>query len=66
MSPERVAMTRPSAGVIPIEVSTERRPAIAHADAPDPSWSVMSRSSSSGRPSTPRQLSGEPAQIRDA
>ena len=34
--PDRVAITRPSSGVNPIVVSTERPPAIAHSDAPAP------------------------------
>ena len=50
MLPERVAMTRPSSGVKPIVVSTERPPAIAASDAPAPRWQVTIRSSSSGRP----------------
>ena len=33
-------MTRPSSGVKPIDVSSERPFAIAHAEQPAPSWSV--------------------------
>ena len=48
MSPERVPITSPSSGVRPIEVSNERPPSTAHADAPLPRWStiwLMSRTS---------------------
>ena len=34
--PERVAITRPSSGVKPIVVSTERPSSTAHSDAPAP------------------------------
>ena len=53
--PGRVAMTRPSRGVKPIVVSTERPPATAASDAPAPRWAVTRRSSESGRPSSPRR-----------
>lgn len=36
---------------MPIEVSTDRPPAIAQAEAPFPRWKTISRSSDSGRPS---------------
>ena len=43
--PERVAITRPSSGVKPIVVSTERPPATAASEAPAPRWAVTRRSS---------------------
>ena len=45
-------MTRPSSGVKPIVVSTERPPATAASDAPAPRWQVTIRSSSTGRPTS--------------
>ena len=51
MSPERVPMTRPSSGVMPMLVSVECPNSTAQALAPFPRWSVTSRSSASGRPS---------------
>ncbi len=48
MSPDRVPMTKPSIGVIPIEVSTGRPPTIADADAPLPRCSTIWLSDSSG------------------
>jgi hypothetical protein len=50
MLPQRVPMTRPSRGVKPIEVSTDRPPATAVMLAPLPRWQVMSLSFSIGRP----------------
>ena len=50
MLPERVAMTRPSRGVKPIVVSTDRPPRMAARDAPAPRWQLTMRSSSTGRP----------------
>jgi len=50
--PDRVAMTRPSSGVNPIVVSTERPPDTAHREAPAPRWQVTVRSSSTGRPTS--------------
>ena len=50
MLPDRVAITRPSSGVKPIVVSTDRPPAMAASDAPAPRWQVTMRSSSTGRP----------------
>jgi hypothetical protein len=47
--PERVAMTRPSSGVKPIVVSTERPSAIAHSDAPAPRWQLTRRRPPGGR-----------------
>ena len=41
--PERVAITRPSSGVNPIVVSTERPAAIAHREAPAPRWQLTMR-----------------------
>ena len=41
--PERVAITRPSSGVKPIVVSTERPSRTAASDAPAPRWQVTSR-----------------------
>ena len=41
--PERVAITRPSSGVKPIVVSTERPSSTAHRDAPAPRWQVTIR-----------------------
>ncbi len=43
--PDRVAITRPSSGVNPIVVSTDRPPRAAHSDAPAPRWHVTTRSS---------------------
>ena len=52
-SPLRVPITRPSSGVKPIEVSTERPPRIAAAEQPLPRWQVTRRSAgSSTRPSS--------------
>ena len=51
-SPERVAMTRPSSGVRPMEVSTDRPPRTAAAEQPAPSWNVTSRARSGASPST--------------
>ena len=45
MSPERVPITRPSSGVSPIDVSTERPPSIAVTDAPLPRWKTICLSS---------------------
>ena len=42
--PDRVAITRPSSGVKPIVVSTDRPPRIAHSDAPAPRWQLTIRS----------------------
>ena len=50
MSPDRVPMTRPSSGVRPIEVSTDRPPSIAVTDAPLPRWKTICLSSARGRP----------------
>ncbi|GAB7303128.1 hypothetical protein MAFF212519_09830 [Clavibacter michiganensis] len=50
MSPERVPITRPSSGVMPIDVSIERPPSTAHAEAPLPMCSTIMRVSSSGFP----------------
>ena len=41
MSPERVPITRPSSGVKPIEVSTERPFSTAVMEAPLPRWQVI-------------------------
>ena len=40
-SPARVPITRPSIGVMPIEVSTGRPPAMAEAEAPLPRCSTI-------------------------
>ena len=40
-SPQRVPITRPSNGVIPIDVSTELPPRMAAAEQPFPRWSVI-------------------------
>ena len=50
MSPDRVPITRPSSGVSPIDVSTERPPSIAVTEAPLPRWNTICLSSASGRP----------------
>ena len=51
---ERVAITRPSSGVKPIVVSTERPPCTARSDAPAPRWQVTIRSSpAAGRATRP-------------
>ena len=50
--PERVAITRPSSGVKPIVVSTERPPRTAASDAPAPRWHVTMRNSSCTRPAS--------------
>ena len=47
--PERVAMTRPSSGVKPMVVSTERPPWTAAREAPAPRWHVTIRTSVTGR-----------------
>ena len=52
MLPERVAITRPSSGVNPIVVSTERPSSIAHSEAPAPRWALTIRSSPASRPSS--------------
>ena len=41
--PERVAMTRPSSGVKPIVVSTDRPSRTAASEAPAPMWQVTTR-----------------------
>ncbi len=41
--PDRVAMTRPSSGVKPIVVSTDRPSRTAASDAPAPRWQVTMR-----------------------
>ena len=51
MLPARVAITRPSSGVIPIVVSTLRPPRTAQSDAPAPRCAVTSARSSGARPS---------------
>src|SRR5947207_9855062 len=49
--PERVAITRPSSGVKPMVVSTERPPNTAASDAPAPRWQVTTLSPDCGRES---------------
>ena len=51
-SPERVPMTKPANGVIPIDVSTAMPPRIADAEAPLPRCSVIWFTSSAGLPSS--------------
>ena len=53
--PERVAMTRPSSGVKPIVVSTDRPSRTAASEAPAPRWQVTIRS---GRRGAGEQLGG--------
>ena len=48
MSPQRVPITRPSSGVKPIEVSTDRPCSMAHAEQPLPRWQVTMLVSSRG------------------
>ncbi len=50
--PDRVAIIRPSSGVKPMVVSTDRPPETAHSDAPAPRWQLTSRSVPGSRPST--------------
>ena len=54
--PDRVAMTRPSRGVKPMVVSTERSPATAASEEPAPRWHETTRA---GRPPPPE--AGHPA-----
>ena len=61
--PERVAITRPSSGVKPIVVSTERPSAIAHSEAPAPRWQLTIRSSAGRRA---EQLAARAARPRRA
>ena len=49
-SPERVPMTRPSSGVIPMEVSTETPPSTALTEQPPPRWQVTRRSRATSAP----------------
>jgi hypothetical protein len=49
MLPERLGMIRPSVGVMPIVVSTERPWSMAHSEAPMPRWQETISSSPSGR-----------------
>ena len=41
MSPQRVPIISPSSGVMPIDVSIDLPPLMAHAEQPLPRWSVM-------------------------
>jgi hypothetical protein len=50
--PERLGMIRPSEGVMPMVVSTERPWSMAHIEAPTPRWQEMISSSPSGRLTT--------------
>ena len=50
--PERVAMTRPSSGVKPMVVSTERPSLTAASEAPAPRWQVTTRKPLRERPSS--------------
>jgi hypothetical protein len=52
MLPERLGMIRPSVGVMPMVVSTERPWSMAHSEAPMPRWQETISSSPSGRLST--------------
>ena len=49
MLPARLGMMRPSDGVMPIVVSTERPWSMAHSEAPTPRWQEMISSSPRGR-----------------
>jgi hypothetical protein len=49
MLPERLGMIRPSVGVMPMVVSTERPWSMAHIEAPMPRWQETISSSPSGR-----------------
>ena len=49
-SPDRVPITNPSSGAMPMDVSTQTPPSIAAADAPLPRCSVTSLVSASGLP----------------
>ena len=50
IEPARVPIIRPSSGVIPIDVSTDRPPSTAVTEQPLPRWATTSRSPSTGRP----------------